>query len=89
MTERFCPACSKPVPLRSGPGRPAKWCSASCRAWVSKVGGPLAAADLKEAYARSWERTGSLGNPRYKEIAAECRAEASALRKIAESVPSP
>lgn len=31
QTERACPVCGKPIPPRSGGGRPAVFCSTSCR----------------------------------------------------------
>lgn len=32
-----CPACGQPIPPRTGPGRPARWCSKTCRQAVHRA----------------------------------------------------
>lgn len=74
----ICPACSKRFATRAGGrGRRRVWCSGACRKWVSAVGGPLGAAQLKQAWADDWAR---LGN----EVTARTlRIEARRLRGLA------
>ncbi len=83
MAERTCPACGTPLP---GIDPRRRWCSSRCRKWVSKVGGRLGAAELKEAWASSWESISrsDLGDEAYRdrcqETAEQLRSEAQALR---------
>ena len=86
QVERLCAACSKP--LRTSDRR-AKWCSGRCRTWVHRVGGPTAAAGLKESWAAHWqglaesERLGSpAGREEWRRTAAKLRREAEALRRL-------
>ena len=84
-----CPACLTPV-TQAPRGRPRIWCSRACQSWVQGVGGPAEAAEIKDAYADSWESTGKAwGRGSFarscRETAAQCRAEAEALRALADA----
>jgi len=74
---RICPVDGNPLP---GDDPRRRYCSPRCRQWVHRVGGLLAAAQLKEEFAAGWERAGPKMNPDAYEIAAECRREAAILR---------
>lgn len=52
---RHCPSCGEPIPTND-PRR--VWCSGKCRRWVSKVGGPAKAAQLKRGWARVFRSVG-------------------------------
>jgi hypothetical protein len=82
-----CPACSTELPPAKGRGRPRIWCSPSCRAWVAAVGGPLSAAEIKDAFAATWSAMTGRGQAVYRQHAAACRAEAGALRALADRTP--
>jgi hypothetical protein len=90
--ERLCQACSTRLP-GSDPRR--IWCSAKCRRWVNKVGGPSRAADLKESWGRDWEELSKtdLGDRKWRqgclETAERLRGQAAALRNLARGIYPP
>jgi hypothetical protein len=61
-----------------------RYCSPECRQWVCKVGGVVAAAGLKDEFARAWEVAGRAANPQAFEIAAGLRRDAEILRAYAD-----
>jgi hypothetical protein len=71
-----CPVCGGPMP-DSDPRR--RWCSAGCRTWIYRAGGPTKAAELKESWAEDWA---SLDQSDAKENADQCWRQAAALRRI-------
>ncbi len=87
IANRKCPHCENLLPTND-PRR--KWCSGRCRRWVSSVGGPLQAAELKEAWARTWQvladasyRRSEEARAKNRETAVELRRQAAALRAVA------
>lgn len=71
--DRVCPACLTALPNSHHLRR---WCSARCRRWVHRVGGPERAAGLKESWAKVWDHS----RP---ELATKLQREAEALRAVA------
>jgi hypothetical protein len=58
-----------------------RWCSRPCRWWIANHGGPLAAAELLEDFADEW--IAFIVGPEAEENAADLRARAAELRRIA------
>jgi hypothetical protein len=76
-----CPACGEALPT-ADPRR--IWCSAKCRRWVHRVGGPAAAASLKRSWADSWEAAVlAYGDKGYTETADALRRETTLLDGVA------
>ena len=86
--KRICPLCGERFQT-SAVGRPRVWCSAHCRRWVARCGGPAGAAARKEFYARQWEAWGlyreasATQQRRSRAAIASCRAAARRLRAVA------
>jgi hypothetical protein len=78
-----CPACLEAIPLRSGAGRPPKWCSGRCRRLVSRLGGPIGTAEYFEGQASFCDAIGrAFDNQDAKDRAVEWRRKATALRQM-------
>jgi hypothetical protein len=79
-TTRQC-YCGQRFSVPTVPGRPKRYHSPACARLISDLHGPAAAAAHFDAMAREWIAVGPDGNPDYKKIAAELRAQARRLRE--------